>query len=76
MKEKEYIFGIMVIDMKVIIKMIKEKEKEYFIGIMVIDMKVNGKMIKRKEKEYFMIIMVLRKWEIFLMVIKLEFMLN
>jgi len=29
--EKEYYFGIMVIDMKEILKMIKEKEKEYYI---------------------------------------------
>ena len=41
----------MVIDMKVIIKMIKKKEKEYYIGMMVIDMKVIIKMIKEKEKE-------------------------
>ena len=41
----------MVIDMKVILKMVKEKEKEYIILIMEIDMKVIGKMIKKKEKE-------------------------
>ena len=40
------------IDMKVIIKMIKEKEKEYIIIIMEIDMKVIIKMINKKEKEY------------------------
>ena len=47
----------MVIDMKEIIKMIKEKEKEYFILIVdngkVIDMKEIGKMVIWKEKEYF-----------------------
>ena len=42
---------IMVIDMKVIGKMIKEKEKEYFIIKMVINMKDIGKIIKRKGKE-------------------------
>jgi len=41
----------MVIDMKVILKTIKEKEKEYFIIMMVIDMKVILKIIKEKEKE-------------------------
>ena len=35
--EKEYYIGIMVIDMKVIGKMIKGKEKEYIIGMMVIE---------------------------------------
>ena len=39
------------IDMKVILKMVKEKEKEYSILTMVPDMKVIGKMIKKKEKE-------------------------
>ena len=39
----------MMIDMKVIGKMIKEKEKIYYIGMMGIDMKVIGKMIKKKE---------------------------
>ena len=42
---------MMVIDMKVILKMIRLKEKEYIIGIMVIDMKVILKIIKEKEKE-------------------------
>jgi len=41
----------MVIDMKVIINMVKEKEKEYNIKKMEVDMKVNIKMIKEKEKE-------------------------
>jgi len=43
---KEYIIIIMVIDMKVIIKIIKEMGKEYIIIIMEIDMKENGKMIE------------------------------
>ena len=68
----------MVIDMKEIGKMVKEKEKEYIILIkvngkvidmniiiiMVIDMKEILKMVKKKEKEYFIIIMVIEKWEI------------
>ena len=54
----------MVIDMKVIGKMIDLKEKEFIIIIVVIDMKVIGKIIKEKEKEYFIIIMVIEKWEI------------
>ena len=48
---KEYIIGMMVVDMKVNLKKIKRKEKEYVISSMVIDMKVNLKMIKWKEKE-------------------------
>ena len=36
-KEKEYIIGMMVIDMKEIGKMIIWKEKEYIIIIMVIE---------------------------------------
>ena len=36
-KEKEYIIGMMVIDMKENLKMIKLKEKEYIIIIMVIE---------------------------------------
>ena len=35
--EKEYIIIMMVIDMKEILKMVKEKEKEYIILIMVIE---------------------------------------
>ena len=50
--EKEFIIIIMVIDMKVILEIIKEKEKEYVIFIMVIDMKVIGEMIILKEKEF------------------------
>ena len=53
----------MVINMKVILKMINLKEKEYIIIIMnlgkMINMKGNGKMIKEKEKEYIIIIMVI-----------------
>ena len=51
----------MVINMKVILKMINLKEKEYIIIIMNLgkNMKVNGKMIKEKEKEYIIIIMVI-----------------
>ena len=45
MKEKQYFIIIMVKDMKVIGKIIKEKEKEYIILMMVIDMKVIGKMM-------------------------------
>ena len=52
------------IDMKEILKMVKEKEKEYFIIIMVIDMKEIGKMIKKKEKEYFILIMVIERRKI------------
>ena len=63
---------MMVIDMKVILKMIKEKEKEYIILMMVngkvIDMKVILKMIKGKEKEFTIIIMVIDKWVIIIMV--------
>ena len=43
------------VDMKVILKMIKQKEKEYIILKMVIDMKVILKMVKVKEKEYIII---------------------
>ena len=35
--EKEYIIIMMMIDMKEILKMVKEKEKEYIILIMVIE---------------------------------------
>jgi len=35
----------MIIDMKMIGKMIKKMEKEYIIGMMVIDMNVNLKMV-------------------------------
>ena len=36
-KEKVYIIGLMEIDMKEILKMIKEKVKVYIIGMMEID---------------------------------------
>ena len=54
----------MVIDMKEIGEMKKEREKEYIIIIVVIDMKEIGKIIKKKEKEYFIIIMEIGEWEI------------
>ena len=38
-------------NMKVILRMIREKEKEYYIGIIMIDMKVILKMVKEKVKE-------------------------
>ena len=50
-EEKEKCILMMVIDMKVIIKMVKSKEKEYIFGMMVRDMKVVIKMVKLKEKE-------------------------
>jgi len=39
------------IDMKAILKKMKEKEKEYFILKMVINMKENLKMVKEKERQ-------------------------
>ena len=42
---EKLLIKLIMIDMKVIIKMIKKKEKEYIIIIMVIDMKVIGKMV-------------------------------
>ena len=42
--EKEYIIGIMVINMTVILKIIKKKEKEYYI-LMILELKENIKMI-------------------------------
>ena len=36
LKEKEFFIGMMVIDMKVIIKMVSMKEKEFFIMLMMI----------------------------------------
>ena len=45
------IMNLKEIDMKAILKMIKQKEKEYYIGMMVIDMKVILKKIQEKEKE-------------------------
>ena len=57
--EKEYIFGMMEKDMKVIGKMIKNKEREYIIIKKVIDMKAIIKMIKKNEKEYIIIKMVI-----------------
>ena len=44
-KEKEYIIGMMVEDMKEIGKMIKKKEKEYMIIIVEIDMMEIGKTV-------------------------------
>ena len=63
-KEKEYIIIMMVIDMKVIGKMIKKKEKEYIIIRMEQDMKEIGKMVNQKEKEYIIIMMVIDMKEI------------
>ena len=56
--EKEYyiiikMMNLKEIDMKVILKMIKQMEKEYYFGMMGIDMKENLKMIYQKEKEHF-----------------------
>ena len=45
----------MVIDMKVIGKMIKLKEKEFFIGKTEIDMKEVGKIISKKEMVLYII---------------------
>jgi len=42
--EKEYIIGIMVINMTVILKIIKKKEKGYYI-LMILELKENIKMI-------------------------------
>ena len=39
-------------------------------------MKEIGKMINKKEKEYIILRMVIEKWEIIIMVNKLESMLN
>ena len=52
---------MMVIDMKVIIEMLKEKENEFFIIVLmrIIDMKVNGEMIKKNGKEFIIGIMVI-----------------
>ena len=62
LKEKEFIIGMMGIDMKVNGKMVKRKEKEFIIliknPVKVIDMKVIIEMIKEKEKEFIIIIMV------------------
>ena len=62
LKVKEYIILKMEIDMKGILKMIKEKEKENIIiikkALKVIFMKVILKMIKEKEKEYYIGIVV------------------
>ena len=58
-EEKEFIIIKMVIDMKVILLMEKEKEKEFIIIKMVIDMKVIIKMIILMEKELCIIIMVI-----------------
>ena len=52
-------FGKMVINMKVILKMAKEKEREYFIIIMEIDMKGIMEKIERKVKELNIITMVI-----------------
>ena len=70
--EKEFFIMLMVIDMKEILKIIKEMEKELIIIIeshaKVIDMKEIIEMINLREKEYFIIKMVIEEWVISLMV--------
>ena len=46
-KEKEFIIGLMEIDMKEILRMIKEKGKVFTIGMMEIDQWEIIKMIKK-----------------------------
>ena len=73
--EKELIILMMAKDMKVNLKMVKQKEEEFFITKMI-DMKEIGKIIIWKETEFIIIIMVIEKWVIIQMVKKLENMSN
>ena len=64
-KEKGFIILIMVINMKVIGRMINLKDMEFIIIIMslikVINMKVFGRIINLKEKEFIIIMKVILK---------------
>ena len=55
---KEYIIGIMVINMTVILKIIKKKEKGYYI-LMILELKENIKMNTQQENLLHMIKMVI-----------------
>jgi len=57
--EEEYNAGLMVVDMKVIGKMIKQILKEFFFMLMEIYTKENGLTIKHMELEYTLIQMEL-----------------
>ena len=62
--EKEFIIGIMVKDMKEILKMIKLKEKELNIIKLEFITMGNSKIEKEKEKVFYIILQGIEKWEI------------
>ena len=72
---KEYIIIPMVINMKVMLKILNQMEKEYIIGIMVINMTVILKIIKKKEKGYY-ILMILELKENIKMITQQENLLH
>ena len=71
-KERDYLHGLMVGNIKECIVMMKRKDTEYLIGLMEESMKENGKMESKTEMEFIQVVKVLKERDFGRMVKELD----